>query len=433
MTRTSTTGARTISWLCAVEPAALRTGIAILLILSATAAANAQNAPDDPRTRPVAADDLARRIGQLEARVKDLEALLARTTATTQAPTTPAVAEPPASAETAPDAMMGGGDETSPKLRLRGFGDVEAHTSNRPDDRFSFGLGQFDLFITSRLSERISFLSEMVLEANLENAFGFEIERAMLQYSVNEHLNIGMGRYHTAIGYYNTTYHHGSWFATAIDRPFVFAFEDQGGILPVHNVGVTVNGKILSDGGLRYVAEVGNGRAVRSAGELVQNRIDENPGKAFNVALELQPPGVPGLRTGASFYRDRLTPIQVAPITESIGAGYVAYETPTVELIGEALMVRHAPKAFGSTFTTRASYVQASRHFGRSRPYFRYQYLGIPDNEPLFTEAQQRNGPSIGWRFDIGPFAALKAQYDRNKRRAASATHGFAVQLSFAF
>jgi len=41
----------------------------------------------------------------------------------------------------------------------------------------SFALGQFNLFVTSKLSERLSVLAEAVLEADQQNAFGFELER----------------------------------------------------------------------------------------------------------------------------------------------------------------------------------------------------------------------------------------------------------------
>src|SRR5207247_10157642 len=52
---------------------------------------------------------------------------------------------------------------------------------------------------------------------------------------------------------------------TTIDRPFIFAFEDEGGILPVHNVGLSASGQIPSGRlGLRYIAEIGNGRTSRS-------------------------------------------------------------------------------------------------------------------------------------------------------------------------
>jgi len=49
-------------------------------------------------------------------------------------------------------------------MRIRGFSDVTLHGSNRKGDTTSFTLGQLDLFITSDLSDRLKFLSEIVFE-----------------------------------------------------------------------------------------------------------------------------------------------------------------------------------------------------------------------------------------------------------------------------
>src|SRR5207244_4369644 len=140
-----------------------------------------------------------------------------------------------------------------------------------------FSLGQLNLFVTSDVSEKFKFLTEIVFEAGSDNAVGVDVERMLLQYSPNDYFNLAVGRYHTAIGYYNTAYHHSTWFQTTTGRPFLFDFEDKGGPLPVHNVGVSASGLIPSGRlGLHYVAEVGNGRASRSpASEPVQNRSEE--------------------------------------------------------------------------------------------------------------------------------------------------------------
>jgi len=120
-----------------------------------------------------------------------------------------------------------------------------------------------NLLITSKISDRLSMLTEAVVEADsATNQFGIELERMLLNYDDSDYFKVGFGRYHTAIGYYNTAHHHSSWMQTAVDRPFLFSFEDRGGILPIHNVGITTTGRIPSGPlGLHYVAEVGNGRA----------------------------------------------------------------------------------------------------------------------------------------------------------------------------
>lgn len=118
--------------------------------------------------------------------------------------------------------------------------------------------------------------------------------------------NVGVGRFHSAVGYHNTAYHHSTWLQTTTGRPFLFQFEDQGGILPIHNVGLTASGRIPPGAlGLHYVAEVGNGRTSRSPlNERVQNVLDENNRKAVNFAVFARPDAVRGLQAAISTYRD---------------------------------------------------------------------------------------------------------------------------------
>src|SRR5262249_41365175 len=87
-----------------------------------------------------------------------------------------------------------------PRLQMRGYADVRYTASNLAGSTNSFGLGQFDLFITSRLSDRLSVLGGVVTEAESgTNEFGIELERLLLNYHHSDFFNVGFGRYHTAI------------------------------------------------------------------------------------------------------------------------------------------------------------------------------------------------------------------------------------------
>jgi hypothetical protein len=327
------------------------------------------------------------------------------------------------------DDMPGG----RPKLEVQGFADVNYRASNEKGKTNSFSLGQLDLFLTSRLSDKFSVLAELILEAGQDNAFSFEIHRLLLRYAPNDYFNFSAGRYHTAIGYYNTAYHHGSWFQTAIDRPFIFAFESKGGILPLHNVGLSVTGRIPSAPfGLRYIAEVGNGRASRSPlDRAVQTAVDENNGKAFNLGLFARPKAIPGFQTGFSIYHDNLTPNGKPKVGQTIMAAHLVYQNRLYELLNEAIFLRHTQS--GRVFQTFGGYTQFSRRFGNARPYLRYQYIGVPTDNPIFSDVGRRNGPSLGLRYDISDFAAFKAQYDRTSRRSLSTIDDLMLQLAFTF
>ncbi|HKZ79205.1 MAG TPA: hypothetical protein VJ124_12960 [Pyrinomonadaceae bacterium] len=321
----------------------------------------------------------------------------------------------------------------TPKMQIQGFAEVNYRATNERGKTNTFALGQLDLFITSRLSEKFSVLSELILEAGDDNAFTFEVHRLLLKYSLNDYLNLSAGRYHTAIGYYNTAYHHGSWFQTTANRPFLFAFESRGGILPLHNVGFSATGRIPSAPfGLRYVAEVGNGRAFRSPqARPVQTAVDENNGKSFNLGIFARPPQVPGLQTGFSVYSDHLTPSGGPNVGQTIMAAHLVYQNTRDEFLSEALAIRHT--SAGRVFYIPGFYTQYSRRFGNLRPFFRYQYVNASDDEPIFPSVGRRNGPSVGMRYDLSEYVNFKLQYDRTARRRLSTLDELILQLAFTF
>lgn len=419
---------------------------------------------------------LLKRIDQLEDRVRQLEVDRQRPQADPSAATrlaaastalvaTPREADPPATIAAAPAAVQDppasqteaeqaqGGDVMAERmdmsktlLRIRGFGDVSLHGDTFKGDTTSFSLGQLDLFVTSDLSDKFKFVSEIVFEAGPDNiygvtdgetnTFGVDIERYLLRYSYNDYLNIAAGRGHTSIGFYNTAYHHSTWLQTTTGRPFLFEFEDRGGILPIHNVGVTAFGRVPSGAlGLHYVAEVGNGRESRTPldAEPVQNEISDQNHKAFNLAVFAKPDAIPGLQTGFSVYRDLLAPLNSPKIGETILAAHAVLIRSNYEWLNEALVDRHAPLGYPTVFHTPGFYSQVSRQWGSLRPYFRYQYVNAPRNEPIFPDVGLRHGPSIGLRYDASEFVALKLQYDHTFLRDQPSVDGLNLQLGFTF
>ena len=411
--------------------------------------AQQMNAPAD--LNQLTPQSLLQRIDQLEGEVKELRAALTKMAAEpiSQVPPQAAPAPQPEMEPQAKATESERMDLNKTLLRIRGFSDITFHGNDHIHDSpqcqaytcfpSSFTLGQVNLFITSDLSERFKFLSEIVFESDENNNFGVDVERVLLQYSQSDYLNISAGRYHTAIGYYNTAYHHSTWFQTTTGRPFLFEFEDKGGPLPIHNVGVSISGRIPSGAlGLHYVAEVGNGRASRSyvpplgqTANAVQSYVDENAHKAFNVAIFARPDSIRGLQVGFSAYRDVLKPAAV-PIGETILAAHAVFIQPNFELLNEALVIRHTPEG-GRVFDTLGWYTQVSKRFGSYRPYFRYQYLNAADSEPLFPDIRLRAGPSVGVRYDPADFVALKFQYDYTSLRSQQGINGLALQAGFTF
>ena len=240
-----------------------------------------------------------------------------------------------------------------------------------------------------------------------------------------------MGRFHSAVGYYNAAYHHGSWFETAASRPSMFA----AGFIPYHNVGVSSRARVPSGpAGLEVIAEFGNGLASTSRTlEPTQSLIDEDNHKAFNLGVVTKPTHLPGFQAGASWYRDRLHPAGIAPFAAHTSAAHVVYTGGAWELLNEIVVARHVPDG-GPARVSHGWYTQGAYRFGSVRPYLRYQSVNGDASDPTFGALGHRYGPVAGVRVDFSRFAALKLQLGRTRDSAARTTaHDGTVKLAFTF
>ncbi len=187
-------------------------------------------------------------------------------------------------------------DQRTPELGTYGF---------VPGSGGNFYTGDFDLFLTSKLTQKTSILSEIDFEEGDAQSFKVDLRRMLFKYDVDDHLRVSLGRYQISTGYYNWAFRSASWLQTTADRPLVMAFASDGGILPTQAVGISVTGTISSGSlGLNYVAEYGSSDTIRPDinGDGLLN--DENNGNQIGVGLFLTPDRVPGLRIGGSIYHD---------------------------------------------------------------------------------------------------------------------------------
>jgi len=377
-----------------------------------------------------------------------------------QAPAAPAESAHPTEAATsqapshdmAMDSMDAGmGGETVkvpliPAMKLRGFGDVRATIANAnlavvnandpgqstaayQGGNSTFGLGLTDLFVTSKITETFSFLAEIGFEAGtLDNGVGVDLERAQLSWMPSRHFSLSAGRTHAMMGYCNTAFHHGTWFQTTIDRPHIFEFEDSGGPLPIHNVGLSVMGSFPGRASqLHWFAEVGNGKQTYSIGASVTpaNVLADHTGKSTNVGLYLRPDRLSGLQIGANWYHASTVPVLATypgygnsnfPFPHGAGyyaqnivIGHIVYTSAKTEFLAEDAAVRDLARGTTKPIYTSGGYAQVSHLFhNQYRPYFRYQWLNPNFSDPNTAYVGRWVGPNGGVRIDLNTFIALK-------------------------
>jgi len=413
--------------------------------------------PPDPQTLA-----LARKIEALERELAEIKAELAeRPGASPIAPAAsalpaqpeaapPAIAEPAALDQPALAVPAQGDSTTLGPLKFRGYTDFSygrpifsaMPTGNLVNSTNGFSLGDFDLFTTARIGSHFRMLSELLITSDFSNEFSAEMDRLLLTYSANDYFRISAGKYNTAIGFYSNQFNRARYFQTATGRPILFTDEDDGGILPVHSIGLTANGKIPSGAlGLHWVAELANGRASVSTAALaansqvepIQNFVDENNRKAVNFAIYARPSWWPGFQTGASLYIDREHPQSFALLDQRIYSAYAALITSHLELLAEGVYLRHEFITDQHQFNTVSTYAQASYAMGRVRPYLRYDYQNVPITDPIFGSLGRKDGPSVGVRFDWSEFVALKLQYGRLGVNLGPTANDVQAQIVYAF
>jgi hypothetical protein len=391
----------------------------------------AQQSPNPPTNQDEVNRQLMRRLQELEDEVKQLKA---------QQPAAGAAAPAPApSPAPEPAVEMPAVNEVAPRLKLNFFGDLGYQIGHYYGPTNAFEMSEFDMFVTARISERVSLLGEILFTPGTDNRVGLDIERLYIKYRHNDYLAASIGRIHTDIGYYNTAFNRGDYFQTGIGRPAMYEFDDQGGFMPMQDLGVVIDGKIPSGKlGLNYVFEVTNGRAYGLNVEPSQNSTDGNNSKAVNVNISAKPEWGHGLDLGFSVRHDYLSDVNNLHVSELIPVVYVVYSDSKYEFLNEATLIRHATPA-GPVYHTAGFYSQISRGFGAYRPYFRYSYVNAPENDPIYGNATEIpvvgriNGPTAGLRYDFTLHSAFKLQYDREGMNGQKSTNGASTQFSFTF
>lgn len=147
------------------------------------------------------------------------------------------------------------------------FGDVTLNDSNAKDDNSNFALGGLDFYATHTISETTRGFVEFVFE-NTGSGIVTDLERLWISHTFDDKFTLAAGRFHTPLGRWNRTYHHGALLQDTISRPFFLQFEDGAtGILPVHIVGLMATGDFVGAGGeFSYELSVANGPSIDTSG-----------------------------------------------------------------------------------------------------------------------------------------------------------------------
>lgn len=320
------------------------------------------------------------------------------------------------------------GLDGGPTVNVMGFGDVDYVASDASGPE-GFRLGQLVGHLTAALSDRVNVFSEVAATSRSDEV-RFTVERLIVRYDVRDEFKVGAGRYHTPIDYWNESYHHGLWLQTTVGRPQAIA---GANVIPIHFVGLMVEGDHHGGLGFGYALGVGNGRheILGLAGEA--GDINQNIAAVGEVYVE--PAAVRGLRLGTAFYGDRLSPENRPEIDERIVSAHAILDREDPEIIAQYIRFSH--DLSGTEDDERggdAYYLQLGYRLPGSlsnwKPYVRGERIEIDTGHPLYAQSRERSVVLGGLRVDIAPFAALKLEYQR-QRESQQWSNAFAIQASF--
>jgi len=186
-----------------------------------------------------------------------------------------------------------------PTVNFKYFGHLQAdaeyshnHQTGQIQRAIYASLGEQDFFVTSQLSNRISFLGETVVRPDIKSSSTFipSVERAQLKIDYFRNHSFLIGKFHSPVNYWNDTYHHGRLFFPVIDRPLSFSY-----LVPLHTTGMRLQAQNLGDLRFGYDFVVGNGISSTDIKDVDYN-------KSVTFAAHFRP--IQQLRIGASYYYD---------------------------------------------------------------------------------------------------------------------------------
>ena len=265
-------------------------------------------------------------------------------------------------------------------MHIQGFSDIQYHASGMPGDHSSFGLGQFNLFITNRLSNKLSVLGEVIIEADTTNAVGVDLERLALSIFRQRLLQSERG----TISHGYRLLQHG--------LPSLHVVADHGGSsLPCSPSKTTAASFPFTTWDCRLPGGFPreNWACITLPNWATAARHDRRwmrpsrtkwmrtMGKSVNLGLYARPLGLPGFQAGFSIYRDSLHPAGSPTIGQTIFSGHAIYQSAGLE-IHERSRCDAPQRGWRPGVHIPGFYSQVSKRFGKIRPYFRYEYVNVP-------------------------------------------------------
>jgi len=296
------------------------------------------------------------------------------------------------------------------EIAYKGFLDINASANKNYS---TFGFGGFDNFVSSQLSDKLSFIGEIIVQPRDGQEFRVDVERIHITYEFNDNFKLKVGRFYAPIGYYTTNFYsdHAATFTPSIARPVILSYEDDGGVLETRGTGIMFTASNLTALKLTYDLALTNGIGSSVAG-------DNDKNKAVTMRLTANP--LEGLSFGAGARFDKLDASTISRATnvelgESVTtnnfSAFAAYRNEKWLVMSEYFsIVNHSASA--GTVTSKGAFAYAGYTIkSKLTPYAQYDYLDIAANDMYFSSAANESGLDLGIKYAFTYKSVLKAEY----------------------
>ncbi|MEX0965866.1 MAG: hypothetical protein WD077_01400 [Bacteroidia bacterium] len=317
---------------------------------------------------------------------------------------------------------------------IRGFAHFET-LYDIEDERLNFSIGEQDLFITSDLTDRITFLGESVFKPSSTSSTGYNvsIERIIIKYNIKGNHNLLFGKHHTPLSYWNDTYHHGRVFFPTINRPQLFS--DQ--IFDLHTTGMSIQGLNLGKYRFGYELMLGNGR---SGGDIS----DDNLAKSVTARIQMKPADPTTI--GISGYYDHISPTEGGghshgsgqlgdslALDEMIYSFYLAHFAKKFEFLAEASYAINDYARFDASNTVAMYAYSGYVLDNKWVPYVRVDYIAYQDDKERYYNANDKLGLTAGLRYEFNFLAVAKLEYSYLETETAGSYNQINFQFAIGF
>jgi hypothetical protein len=313
---------------------------------------------------------------------------------------------------------------------IRGYGSVETKYDMDKDEQ-SFLFGEQDIFITSELSDKISFLGETVFKYSESSAtkFNVSIERIQVKYNYIGKHHVLIGKHHTPVNYWNDSYHHGRLFFPTINRPIMFSAK----LIPIHTTGVRLQGYNIFDINFGYDVVVGNGIGASEV-------MDYDKTKSVTAAIHIKP--AQGIRIGGSMYYDRIAAgvtgpngsTLTNPMDYTMFSGSVAAFRKKLEVLTEFSIVNCSVESdTGKTVNNNSGiFGYIGYRFNKLVPYFRYDMVDMDENTVYFKNINS-SAITVGLRYEVSPLVVFKLEYEYDETENDDPSNHIYFQIAIGF